>query len=170
MQSVIHQRCHFSFTNIIVPSSIDKVSTIRSFIQLFTPHAKKRNTNLMSQKAAHNILVKFTPGIERSIKLSTYFFLKLKRSWFFDCTCQRCSDPTEFGTFISSPKCFQCSMGLLCPVQPLDHSTDWKCQECGNLLTRDDILQVPHFFTFFNGNFGHFLLKPTRVFQKMNFS
>ncbi len=133
---------------ISVINSIYNLYTFRCFIQLLTPHAKKRNTNLMSQKAAHNMLVKFTLGIERFIKLFTYFFLKLKRSWFFDCTCQRCSDPTEFGTFISSPKCLQCSIGLLCPVQPLDHSTDWKCQECGNLLTRDDILQVPHFYFF----------------------
>ena len=39
----------------------------------------------------------------------------MKKSWFFDCTCRRCSDPTDFGTFTSSPKC------LDCPTKP-DHT------------------------------------------------
>jgi hypothetical protein len=37
------------------------------------------------------------------------FSFQLKKSWFFDCTCSRCSDPTDFGTFTSSPKCLDCS-------------------------------------------------------------
>lgn len=37
---------------------------------------------------------------------------KLKNEWIFDCGCLRCSDPTELGSFFSSPKC-PCGSGYL---------------------------------------------------------
>ena len=47
--------------------------------------------------------------------------------WNFNCECDRCSDPTEFGTFTSAVLCCQCDQGTL-----LINSQDnvWKCQKC----------------------------------------
>ena len=69
----------------------------------------------------------------------------MKKSWFFDCTCPRCSDATDLGTFISSPKCPECQKGqegLLTPIEPLSHVTDWLCNKCQHVFTRSDILQM----------------------------
>ncbi|XP_058064802.1 SET domain-containing protein SmydA-8 [Anopheles bellator] len=46
---------------------------------------------------------------------------------FFWCTCARCSDPTEFGTFCSAVRCTKCRRGYLLPSSPLDQEADWRC-------------------------------------------
>lgn len=43
----------------------------------------------------------------------------LKESKYFDCTCQRCADPTELGTHMSSMKCQRCDPGLVMSTNPL---------------------------------------------------
>ena len=35
----------------------------------------------------------------------------LQSKWFFDCNCQRCMDPTELGSHLSSLKCQVCMSG-----------------------------------------------------------
>ena len=59
---------------------------------------------------------------------------KLREKWFFDCSCPRCSDPTEFGSHVSTLKCDNesCS-GLLLPKGP--ESEDQICSTCGYLIT-----------------------------------
>jgi hypothetical protein len=51
----------------------------------------------------------------------------LKESKFFDCTCARCSDPTELGTYAGALKCPQCSTGVVLSTAPLDRDADWQC-------------------------------------------
>ena len=48
--------------------------------------------------------------------------------WYFTCQCQRCRDPTEFGTNTSGLPCTvtDCS-GLLLPLD----SESWRCTVCG---------------------------------------
>jgi hypothetical protein len=41
--------------------------------------------------------------------------LNLANEWYFDCSCARCSDVTEFGTFVSALKCGSCREGLILP-------------------------------------------------------
>ena len=41
--------------------------------------------------------------------------LDLANEWYFDCSCARCSDVTEFGTFVSALKCSNCREGLILP-------------------------------------------------------
>jgi hypothetical protein len=31
----------------------------------------------------------------------------LQASWFFECTCPRCLDPTEFNTYLRHQECFK---------------------------------------------------------------
>ncbi|XP_065174327.1 SET domain-containing protein SmydA-8-like [Atheta coriaria] len=58
----------------------------------------------------------------------------LKTNKHFDCTCRRCSDPTELGTFAGSLKCQQCQRGLIVSTNPLDKNAAWKCQECEDVV------------------------------------
>ncbi|KAJ4438512.1 hypothetical protein ANN_14457, partial [Periplaneta americana] len=50
----------------------------------------------------------------------------LKESKFFDCTCARCSDPTELGTYAGALKCPQCA-GTVLSTAPLDREAEWRC-------------------------------------------
>ena len=47
----------------------------------------------------------------------------------FTCKCQRCSDPTEMGSFLSAMRCPEkdCSDGFLLPSDSLDPDSDWIC-------------------------------------------
>lgn len=60
----------------------------------------------------------------------------LKQTKFFDCTCERCLDLSEFGTHFSSVKCSgvaknreTCS-GLLLPAKLEDINRAWRCNKC----------------------------------------
>lgn len=53
---------------------------------------------------------------------------------YFICKCERCMDPTELGTNLSSLKCLgdigkECG-GTLLPTNPIDISTEWFCGKC----------------------------------------
>ena len=47
--------------------------------------------------------------------------------WCFECACARCSDPSEFGTYVSALKCQECAEGLLLPEQP-GLGAAWRCR------------------------------------------
>lgn len=51
----------------------------------------------------------------------------LKDTKFFDCACERCKDPTEFGTNISTLICRMCLKGSVLSVDPLDPEANWAC-------------------------------------------
>jgi len=58
--------------------------------------------------------------------------LMLKKTRFGSCSCQRCKDPTELGTFESGVYCFKCPNreGVLLPENPLNPESDWLCNKC----------------------------------------
>ena len=62
----------------------------------------------------------------------------LKQSKCFDCTCLRCSDPTELGTYLGAINCFQCKKkgkdSKIISTNPLDTSANWKCEECDHTI------------------------------------
>ena len=58
----------------------------------------------------------------------------LKIAKCFDCTCKRCSDPTELGTFASSILCCICE-GLIISTNPLKNFADWKCSNCNQVFS-----------------------------------
>ncbi|KAL7039689.1 hypothetical protein ACKWTF_000068 [Chironomus riparius] len=49
---------------------------------------------------------------------------------YFQCHCERCSDPTELGTHFSSMKCRDCLYGDVDSSNPLDAEAIWKCNKC----------------------------------------
>jgi len=62
----------------------------------------------------------------------------LKMSKCFWCRCQRCRDPTEFGTGLSTLICNECG-GKMLPIDPLDADTCWKCEKCGYQMTKSEV-------------------------------
>ncbi|XP_069998104.1 SET domain-containing protein SmydA-8 [Penaeus vannamei] len=53
----------------------------------------------------------------------------LSTSKLFTCECERCLDPTELGSHLSSVLCRGCGGGLMLP--PADCRADWECPACG---------------------------------------
>ena len=65
---------------------------------------------------------------------------KLREKWFFDCSCKRCEDPTEFGSHVSTLKCPNCSLtdgGLL--TSKSGDSEGQMCSKCGTSMTSKEI-------------------------------
>ncbi|XP_021942369.1 protein msta [Zootermopsis nevadensis] len=64
----------------------------------------------------------------------------LKQSKCFDCTCLRCSDATELGTYIGAINCSQCKKSggkrndKLISTSPLEPSAPWKCEVCSHTI------------------------------------
>ncbi|XP_042877682.1 SET domain-containing protein SmydA-8-like isoform X2 [Penaeus japonicus] len=54
----------------------------------------------------------------------------LSDTYFFQCECSRCADPTELGTYYSSPKCPECSKRYFKPHSWVNQTT-WECDNCG---------------------------------------
>nr|XP_014102104.1 SET domain-containing protein SmydA-8 [Bactrocera oleae] len=87
----------------------------------------------------------------------------LKEGKYFDCKCERCEDPTELGSHMSSFMCARCAenkqTGFIVKIKQertqqatqLQKSTKstavkqlwtWKCQECEHTLTPDTVQQL----------------------------
>ena len=83
--------------------------------------------------------IRIDPGMEITDHYVTplngtmYRRTHLRDGWFFDCKCDRCTEPTEFGTFLSAFVDFDgCGGGgIVLPVDPLDFKSGWKCTSCG---------------------------------------
>ncbi|XP_076045541.1 SET domain-containing protein SmydA-8-like isoform X2 [Oratosquilla oratoria] len=57
----------------------------------------------------------------------------LRYGKFFDCICERCSDPTELGTYFGGLKCSQAGCGgIVMSTNPVDPTNDapWACKKC----------------------------------------
>lgn len=61
----------------------------------------------------------------------------------FSCDCIRCTDPTELGTNIGSFRCLRGSQngcnGILLPCNPLEDTSPWKCEKCGQESTWKEV-------------------------------
>lgn len=113
------------------------------------------NINLLSHNCQHNtrhffqedftlVLIASVPIKKGDLITTTYTNTlwgtlsrraHLRLSKLFNCECERCSDSTEFGTYIGSVCCNQCSQGSkLISSDPLNSEADWKCQNCGYVV------------------------------------
>lgn len=62
---------------------------------------------------------------------------------YFICKCERCMDPTELTTHLSSLKCLgdigkDCG-GTLLPTSPIDITTEWFCDKCDVHISNEQI-------------------------------
>merc|ERR1711976_354135 len=93
---------------------------------------------VMQLEAARTIL----PNTELTIRYNDYMMSQmqrqkfLKEQWFFECRCQRCQDPTEFGTMTSSLPCPSCRLGQ---VLPDSSSVMWQCSKCSHQESEDEV-------------------------------
>jgi hypothetical protein len=64
----------------------------------------------------------------------------LQQSKCFDCTCARCSDETELGTYLGAINCSQCKKSggkknsMIISTNPLESSAPWKCEVCSHMI------------------------------------
>ncbi|GBP55648.1 SET domain-containing protein SmydA-8, isoform A [Eumeta japonica] len=70
----------------------------------------------------------------------------LKDTKYFSCKCERCSDPTELGTYLSAMKCLgdgnnPCD-GIHLPEDPLDDETDWACNKCSVKVNNSQVSMI----------------------------
>lgn len=71
--------------------------------------------------------------------------MHLREGKYFDCTCRRCSDPTELETHMSSLRCVRCHEGFIVSTDPIgtrtplqetkqvqtvSTNTEWECEDC----------------------------------------
>ncbi|KAF4526095.1 hypothetical protein B566_EDAN007589 [Ephemera danica] len=70
---------------------------------------------------------------------TTMRHIHLQNAKCFDCTCARCSDPTEFGTFVGAIVCSKCNQGKVISTEPLKIQAPWKCNSCGNEISAKQI-------------------------------
>ncbi|XP_055840242.1 SET domain-containing protein SmydA-8 [Episyrphus balteatus] len=61
----------------------------------------------------------------------------LKMTKFIDCSCLRCKDPTELGTYLSSVKCKVCPDGY---VSLFD--SKWTCENCSAIMSELDVQKL----------------------------
>lgn len=62
---------------------------------------------------------------------------------YFICQCERCVDPTELGSHLSTVKCIgdigkYCD-GIMLPKNPIDIATDWHCNRCDVSIENEQI-------------------------------
>ncbi|CAG0924115.1 unnamed protein product [Notodromas monacha] len=66
----------------------------------------------------------------------------LEFSKIFFCHCQRCEDPTEFGTFMTAWKCQACDDGRLIISDANDPNSDWVCYDCKNKVESSTVKDI----------------------------
>lgn len=100
-------------------------------------HDCRCNTSHCDEPKTHKMNIMATVTINKGdpITLSYAYLLQgtlkrrehLKEGKFFWCQCERCKDPTEYGTFTSALRCPKCQSGCILPLEPLNQDASWQC-------------------------------------------
>ena len=59
----------------------------------------------------------------------SYRLQELRQFWHFNCTCKRCRDKSEFGSFVDAVLCTDCKEGGCLPLNN-DPGAEWMCDLC----------------------------------------
>ncbi|XP_059080183.1 SET domain-containing protein SmydA-8-like [Tigriopus californicus] len=87
-------------------------------------------------------------GAEITIQYLSFMFGDLKRKceiqdcWFFQCTCPRCDDPTECGSYLSALRCQKCTFGPVLTSNPRNLKASWSCQSCQHKMSHEEVDEV----------------------------
>merc|ERR1711892_1136311 len=100
---------------------------------------------VMKLEAQRTILA----NTELTIRYNDYMMGHIQRQkflsdqWFFNCYCERCRDPTEFGTNTSGLPCTSsgCSSGYLLPQCS---KSCWSCSKCKRDFTEEDVEKMEY--------------------------
>ena len=94
--------------------------------------AVQAQTNI---EAGDEILINYTAFI-----IGTSFRRrKLMKNWYFQCSCERCRDPTELGSHLSSLVCPKCDQGIMTQLEPLKENSPWKCSIHSFTYTKQNV-------------------------------
>jgi len=69
----------------------------------------------------------------------TYRITELDSLWHFQCSCSRCRDVTEFGSYCDGIQCKDCSEGFVSPINCLLKDSEWVCDSCCSNIANNDI-------------------------------
>lgn len=72
----------------------------------------------------------------------TYRISELSSHWHFQCSCRRCRDVTEFGSYCDAIQCKDCNDGFLSPINCLHRESEWVCDSCYSNFTPNQITNV----------------------------
>lgn len=154
--------CSVFDTNCFEVRSPDGLVTVRALYPtaFLMSHNCKHNTKhtFLDDDGGFKIVVSATESIEKGQLLTTTYTqtlwgtlarrAHLKKVKFFDCTCSRCKDPTEFGTYAGSIYCSACkltsddsvSSPKMISTDPLDPNAMWACEKCDHSITAKQIV------------------------------
>jgi hypothetical protein len=65
----------------------------------------------------------------------------LKSTKHFWCQCNRCADPRELGTLLSTIKCTDCNCAIV-SRDPLDPMANWECRDCGSVQKVQQVKRI----------------------------
>ena len=107
------------------------------------------------KKRDHTVEVRAKRGIRAGEEICIQYLLDtqptrlrrqlIARKWLFLCSCGRCSDRTEAGTFLDGLQCQARScQGRVLPVSPLDTETQYSCDQCQAETSHTEVDTILH--------------------------
>lgn len=154
-REVIHKVCGIIDVNALEINQDAEVSAIYPTAYLME-HSCLPNTAHIFDGAAgsYKITIRAALPIKKGDHITTMYTHALwgtqarrehlRETKYFSCKCQRCSDPTELGTYLSALKCMGMNPdepcgGIQLPLNPLDDNTEWACDKCDVKLTNQEV-------------------------------
>ena len=107
------------------------------------------------KKRDHTVEVRAKRGIRAGEEICIQYLLDtqptrlrrqlIARKWLFLCSCGRCSDRTEAGTFLDGLQCQARScQGRVLPVSPLETKTQYSCDQCQAETSHTEVDTILH--------------------------
>lgn len=137
----IEARALYPLVSLINHSCIPNMRHTNLINELKSEHVEGEIV-VMKLEAQRTIL----PDTELTIRYNDYMMGHTQRQkflseqWFFSCACERCRDPSEFGTNTSGLPCSKqgCSSGFLLPYS----CKAWRCNKCSHELAREEVEKI----------------------------
>jgi len=101
----------------------------------------------------HKMTVYASRPIKKNTPIKFNYVRSLDTTWsrqinlldnkFFTCDCERCLDPAELGSNISSMKCLQGDCGgIVLPSNPFSMKQHWTCSSCNSDVKAEDVRNI----------------------------
>ena len=114
-------------------------------------HSCVANTRLVLEAGGSSLKVVAALRIKKGCQVSNNYARAIDTTWTrrvnllenkcFLCQCERCQDPSELGSHVSSLRCGECEGDLL-PRDTLTMRTDWQCSGCAAVRTCHQVTDV----------------------------
>lgn len=89
-------------------------------------------------KAGEELTINYISPMQGSLKRR----MKLRDKWFFECSCARCSSPTDLDSHTSSLLCTAGCGGVVVSTAPQDPSAAWACDKCKLQISPAEVLEI----------------------------